>query len=340
MKKCMYCLEDKVALTREHVIPSGLLDMYPSQDVTYNTTTYKNLRYKDNDGLTIKDVCQDCNNNLLSPLDSYGKNMISKYFSSKFVGDPTVIMHYDYHLLQRWLLKIAYNVARSSGLNFDWFRDELDYILHNIQEKTPPVSIFGGLHVDMTAFGEDKALLLSPISSFKPLYVYHSPRILQNGVAFSMKRKIPIKKDLMKIRRAEHVFTIRFGSAMFLLFLWNKPSISSAVDKFNDTFEAKYPYTLFREDRTEIALHRVTDSINCFQPGIIQSKTAMMEADEGIRQVLGGRTILETQAEWDEIWSEEKQREGRLIIDRLTFPDNKSIEKEYNNYFAKKHKNQ
>lgn len=64
----------------------------------------------------------------------------------------------------------------------------------------------------------------------------------------------------------------------------------------------------------------------------------MEEADEGIRQVLGGRTILETQAEWDKNWSEEKQRGGRLLIDRLSFPYNKSVEKEYERYFAKNRK--
>jgi hypothetical protein len=336
----MYCMEEKVAHTREHVIPSSLLEMYPEQDVTYNTTTEKTLIYKDNKGHTIKDVCESCNNNLLGPLDSYGKSFINSYFSSKYVGeDPTITVPYDYHMLQRWLLKIAYNTARSSGINSDWFHDELGYILHNNQEQLPPVSIFGGLHVDMTAFGEDKALLLNPISSYKPLYIYHSPRILQNGVAFLMKRKIPIDKDVMKIRRSEHVFTISFGSAMFLLFLWEKTIFSSAVDKFNTFFEAEFPYTLFRPDQTVITLQRVTDSINCFQPGIIQSKKAMVEADEGIRQVLGGRTILETQATWDETWSEEKQREGRLLIERLAFPSNKSIEKDFDEYFAKKEKN-
>ncbi|WJH37100.1 hypothetical protein N6H14_16345 [Paenibacillus sp. CC-CFT747] len=188
----------------------------------------------------------------------------------------------------------------------------------------------------MTAFGEDKALLLSPIGPYLPLYVYYSPRILVNGVAFDMRRKIPVEKDLMKIRRAELVFTIRFGSAMFLVFLWEKTVFPAYVDKFVGEFKEKYPYTLLKPEQTEVVLRRVTDSLNCFQPGIIQTKNAMMEADEGIRQVLGGRTVMETQAEWDKNWSEEKQREGRLLIDNAYFKGNKRIQKEYEEYFSKK----
>ncbi|SFM40472.1 hypothetical protein SAMN03159341_13124 [Paenibacillus sp. 1_12] len=243
MKKCMYCLEGKLGLTKEHIIPSGLLEMYPEQDVTYTSTVEKKVQsYKDNQGHSIKDVCETCNNNLLGPLDTYGNNWIRNYFLEKYAGDPTKTVNYDFHMLQRWLIKITYNVARSSGLNCEWFHDELGYILHNIQDQLPPVSIFGGLHVDMTAFGEDKALLLSPISSYRPLYVYHSPRILENGISFCMKRRFPLDKDKMKIKRAEHVLTIRFGSAMFLVILWNKEIFSSAVDKFNAIFEAKFPY--------------------------------------------------------------------------------------------------
>jgi hypothetical protein len=208
MKKCMYCLEEKVGLTREHIIPAGLLVLYPEQDVTFNSTTINNQRYKDNKGHTIKDVCDTCNNVHLESLDNYGNNLIRKYFFSKYEENSTVSVLYDYHMLQRWLLKITYNTVRSAGLKSDWFNDELGYIFHNIQDHLPPVSIFGGLHIDMTAYGEDKAMLLSPISSYKPLYIYRSPNILENGIVFSIKRKISMSKDAMKIRRSEHVFCL------------------------------------------------------------------------------------------------------------------------------------
>ncbi|MFD1175973.1 hypothetical protein ACFQ3W_06580 [Paenibacillus puldeungensis] len=339
MKKCMYCLEERSGLTREHIIPAGLLEMFPEQDVTFNATTDKNIWYKDNKGLVIKDVCPRCNNDILGALDGYGVGLIREYFANRYKDDARLNVQYDYHLLQRWLLKIIYNTLRSSNVKSDWFNEVLQYILYNNQDNLPPVSIFGGIHVDMTAFGEEKALLLSPISSYKPLYVYLQPKILQNGVAFLMRRKIPFDKDILKVRRTECMFTIRFGSAMFLVVLWNKDIFPYKIEEFNNFFEKHYPYKLLTADRTEVVLQRVTDSINCFQPGIIQSNKAMQEADEDIRQVLGGRTVFETQAEWDKNWSDEKQREGRLLIDKLTFPNNKSIEREYNEYFSAKKEN-
>lgn len=188
----------------------------------------------------------------------------------------------------------------------------------------------------MTAFGEDKALLLSPLSSYQPLYVLHSPSILINGIQFNRKRGKSIDQDKMKIRRANHIVTIRFGSAMFLVVLWIKDIFPSAIEKFNAEFESKYPYTLIKPDQTNIVLQRVTDSISCLQPGVIQSNRAMIEADEDIRMVLGGRHISETQEEWNMNWSQEDQQRGRVLIDNLLFPDNKSVQKKYEEYYGSK----
>lgn len=335
MKQCSYCGMQATSFTKEHIIPSGLLEMYPDQDVTFNTTTTKSRMYKDNQGQSIKDVCANCNNNLLGKLDAYGVRLIRQYFLSKYAENSSINMEYDYHLLQRWLLKIIYNSIRSAGIESNWFNDEIQYIItDDIQDRVPPVSIFGGIHVDMTAFGEDKALLTSPISSYKPLYVLHSPSILINGIQFNRKRGKSIAQDKMKIRRADHIITIRFGSAMFLVILWNKVIFPSAIEKFNAEFEANYPYTLIKPDQTNVVLQRAIDSVSCLQPGIIQSKRAMIEADEDIRMVLGGRHISETQEEWNKSWSQEDQEKGRVLIDSLLFPDNKSAQKKYEEYFG------
>ncbi|WP_044479541.1 hypothetical protein [Paenibacillus antibioticophila] len=335
MKKCAYCGTQLESLTKEHIIPFGLLEMYPDQDVTFNSTSLKNRIYKDNQGHSIKDVCANCNNNLLGKLDTYGVDLIREYFSTKYTEDSSIRINYDYHLLQRWLLKIIYNSIRSSELESNWFNDQLQYITHDIQENLPPVSIFGGIHVDMTAFGEDKALLLSPLSSYQPLYIYHSPAILINGVLFTRKRKISIDRDKMKFHRADQVVTIRFGSAMFLVILWKKSILSYKIEQFNTEFETLYPYTLFRPNQINVVLRRVTDSISCLQPGVIQSKKAMIEADEHIRMILGGRSVSETQEEWNKNWSKEDQKRGRILIDNLWFPDNKSVQRKFEEYFSK-----
>ncbi|WDF48798.1 hypothetical protein PQ460_12280 [Paenibacillus sp. KACC 21273] len=330
MKKCSYCGNQAPNFTKEHIIPSGLLEMYPDQDVTFNNTTTKNRMYKDNQGQSIKDVCANCNNNLLGKLDAYGVRLIRQYFLEKYDEDSTINMKYDYHLLQRWLLKIIYNSIRSSGIESKWFNDEIQYIISDeIQDGLPLVSIFGGIYVDMTAFGEDKALLTSPLSSYQPLYILHSPLILINGIQFNRKRGRSITEDKMKIRRADHVVTIRFASAIFLVVLWNKKTFPSAIEKFNSEFEADYPYILIKQNHNNVILQRSTDSVSCLQPSVIQSKKAMIEADEDIRMVLGGRSISETQEEWNKNWTQEDQQKGRVLIDNLLFPNNKSVQKKY-----------
>ncbi|GGN91488.1 hypothetical protein [Saccharibacillus kuerlensis] len=332
MKECSYCGNQAPSFTKEHIIPSGLIEMYPDQDVTFNTTTTQSRMYKDNQGQSIKDVCANCNNNLLGKLDAYGVRLIRQYFLEKYNEDSIINMEYDYHLLQRWLLKIIYNSIRSSGIESDWFNDEIQYIISDeIQDRFPPVSIFGGIHVDMTAFGEDKALLTSPLSSYQPLYVLHSPSILINGIQFNRKRGRSITHDKMKIRRADHVVTIRFASAMFLVVLWNKDTFPSAIEKFNSEFEADYPYVLIKQNQNNVVLQRAIDSVSCLKPGIIQSKKAMIEADEDIRMTLSGRSISETQQEWNQSWSQEDQQKGRVLIDNLLFPDNKSVQKNMKN---------
>lgn len=132
MKECAYCGMQATSFTKEHIIPSGLLEMYPDQDVTFNTTTSKSRIYKDNQGQSIKDVCANCNNKLLGRLDAYGVRLIRQYFLSKYSEDSSVSMEYDYHLLQRWLLKIVYNSMRSAGIKSEWFNNEKIILLQMI----------------------------------------------------------------------------------------------------------------------------------------------------------------------------------------------------------------
>ena len=63
--------------------------------------------------LTIADVCGACNSGFLSRLDAYGAGLWDKFFD--FVPRPgeAVRFGYDFDLLARWLLKLAYNVGRA-----------------------------------------------------------------------------------------------------------------------------------------------------------------------------------------------------------------------------------
>ena len=69
MKKCAYCLSTSKKLTREHIIPKGIIDLFPESDYVYG----QNIPFKGES--IIKDVCASCNNENLSDLDSYGKTL-------------------------------------------------------------------------------------------------------------------------------------------------------------------------------------------------------------------------------------------------------------------------
>ena len=63
----------------------------------------------------VRDVCATCNNVKLSVLDAYFCSLYDKYFYDSKGSDTIIEFFYDFDLLLRSLLKIAYNTARSSG---------------------------------------------------------------------------------------------------------------------------------------------------------------------------------------------------------------------------------
>lgn len=109
---CAYC---KAAnkLTREHLWPASLhkrLMAVNQQDT--NFFWLARLRKSIPNEPQIRDVCAQCNNEILSELDAY----ICSLFDSTFVYMPSknerIQFEYNYHLLKRWLLKMCFNSAR------------------------------------------------------------------------------------------------------------------------------------------------------------------------------------------------------------------------------------
>ena len=109
-KTCVFCLQNN-KLTREHVWPEGILKRLP----TYRERFFEKADKVIDSDHVIKDVCVKCNNGVLSELDGYGCMLFDSYFHE--VADPgaEIQFRYDYDNLLRWLLKIAYNTARSSA---------------------------------------------------------------------------------------------------------------------------------------------------------------------------------------------------------------------------------
>lgn len=124
-KRCAFCFQDN-KLTREHIWPEGILKRLPTYRGRFSEKADKVIA----GDLTIKDVCITCNSGVLSELDAYGCLLFDKYFHEVAEPDTELRFEYDYDNLFRWLLKIAYNTARSSANpNLSLLRPLTPYIL-------------------------------------------------------------------------------------------------------------------------------------------------------------------------------------------------------------------
>lgn len=106
---CAYC-GGPPPLTREHIWPNGFLKR-GNFEVKFSARANKTFA----GDLVIADVCAVCNSGPLSTLDSHACELYDRRFAKRVESSAVVPFTYDYGLLMRWLLKISYNSARSTG---------------------------------------------------------------------------------------------------------------------------------------------------------------------------------------------------------------------------------
>lgn len=95
-------------MTADHVWPNSFLDRFGRHAAHLSIRSGK-VHGAD---YVVKDVCATCNAERLSPLDTYFCLLYDKYFVHLQDFASTVRFEYDFNLLARSLLKIAYNSAR------------------------------------------------------------------------------------------------------------------------------------------------------------------------------------------------------------------------------------
>jgi hypothetical protein len=121
---CAYC--DRIRpLTRDHVWPECFLDRVGrlAAHFSHQAGRAHGADY------VVSDVCSECNNARLSELDSYFCTLYDEYFAITHGAARTVEFRFDYDLLARALLKIAYNSARSAGSADEPVRALRKYVL-------------------------------------------------------------------------------------------------------------------------------------------------------------------------------------------------------------------
>ena len=145
---CAYC-GNQGPLTKEHIWPKWLHEL-EDHPLKYNFAADKVMP----DQQVIRDVCSICNNGPLSRLDDYAKQLYTQYFSKTYKVSRSLRLRYDYGMLSRWLLKIAYNTARaSSATDANTLGSFSPYLVH---DDCAPIDVFisVGLLGSLIAFNQ------------------------------------------------------------------------------------------------------------------------------------------------------------------------------------------
>lgn len=107
MGVCAYCGENRPS-TKEHIWPKALIAKYEELHA-FNPRKGNFFRGEP----VVRDVCEMCNNERLSPLDDYLSQIFDRFFATIVKPGQPATFEYDYHRLARALLKISYNSSRS-----------------------------------------------------------------------------------------------------------------------------------------------------------------------------------------------------------------------------------
>ena len=278
MKKCSFCgntLHSNV--TKEHIIPAGLLKLFPEQDITFAP----HKAYKDNIGITLKDVCSTCNNHILGSLDAYGVNLIKDNFIRQFKMDESYTISFDYNQLSRWLLKIIYNYERYMKVDYTTHTN-IQYILYssNIEHQ---FSIFAGLHSNMNLVGEEN-------NFYRPLFITNNLKFYPNGLidigAFTHIGKI--KKDNgqeCNFKILNDAFLIKFASIKFLILFWKDTASEKEISVHNSLIETVFPYKYIDNDN-DITLNRVNSHFDNYHPTVICGNVGLDSADSILKSLI------------------------------------------------------
>ncbi|MFD3348460.1 hypothetical protein [Alteromonas macleodii] len=131
-RSCAFC-GDRKNLTREHIFPNGVIKRFEHDMVSYSDKSEKIFK----SDLVVKDVCEYCNNVILSELDSSFIQLYEDFIRTPLQPGSNAEFKFDYNLLLRELLKISFNSARASADGFKSvkaLKKYVPYILGEVNE--------------------------------------------------------------------------------------------------------------------------------------------------------------------------------------------------------------
>ena len=258
--KCIYCGQDKKP-SREHIISAAVLDLFPECYLSIDMT--KGIVHEADP--VIKDVCSDCNSKI-AYIDSYAKDFIGAYFLKKYSYDENPILRYDYTLLQKVLLKYAYNDLRAHRRDVSFFDQEIrNYILD--EANCVPMSniiIMAGVAVNRTPapdflYGNLKLQMIESPMLFDETMVDF---IDYNEWSFKL-REYPKRLEMPDLLMS---YAFRFNSGQFLLLCFEK--LKTDIEQEKIVLECSYPYAVLNETG-EAELPLCTSYLNYHHLGMV-----------------------------------------------------------------------
>lgn len=300
--KCAYCGNEAPA-TKEYIISSGILDLFPECYLTFDEM--RNVIHASDP--IVKDVCADCNNNRLSYIDNYAKQLVQKYFLQKYEADATLEFQYDYAMVQKMLLKYAFNDLRSRKDDISFFNKPIINFLLDENNKVPlnNVSVLAGLAVN-TSPAPDYMLGNLKLRWSK------SPMLLANSIVqhYNYETGQIVLRDNMEAENFEGLllsYIFRFNSGQFILLCWDENS--AKVEQNLEVMEIQYPYKNLNKEPQLITLIRCTNeaTYHRFQLVDVNWGNAIMDEISTMRRLASksSENIMKT---INEQWEQEEAR--------------------------------
>jgi hypothetical protein len=252
--KCAYCGKEAKP-TKEHIISSGVLDLFPECYLTFDEER-KIIHQADP---VVKDVCGRCNSQRLSYIDKYAKKLVRQNFIRKYAEDDYLELEYDYALIQKMLLKYAFNDLRSRKEDTSFFDNNvIDFLLRETR-KIPlkNVTVLAGLAVNTSP---------APDFMFGNLKIRwgRSPKMLSNSFIEGVdpvtgQIYLRQKVDVQRLDGLVSSYVFRFHSGQFILLCWDK-AISNLEENLI-VLKYQYPYAILNDIEGKSTIQRCTNGL-------------------------------------------------------------------------------
>lgn len=163
-------------------------------------------------------------------------------------------------MIQKMLLKYAYNDMRSHKEDCSFFDEEIKQFLMNSNDAIPKanITILCGLAVNVSPVPDAMFGNLKLRWGKNPLFYSNSTIRNINYETGQITLNEDIEKENFPDLKISYVF--RFNSVQFLLLCWNKKS--NKIGQNRTVLRCQYPYYLMNEAESRAVLPICTDELN------------------------------------------------------------------------------